>query len=299
MKNWDDLRYYLAVARRGTVSAAARELDVSHATVLRRIDQLETDLGVKLFQRLQTGYRLSEAGEVLYDAAAEIEAGLRTLQARVQGRDDELAGTIRVAQTENVVVDLYPLYAQFSARYPEIKLEVLLSPSIVNLNKLEADVAIRQTETPDDLLVGRRVGRVRFGAYAAATYLQRFEQAPAIADLDWVLWDRKVCNWALEDSCFHQLYQQVSRPRVVMETASYTEIVAAIRAGMGAGFLSDEIVRQHDDLLPIPGCRITTATSLWVLTHRDLRNVRRIVCFMRFISEQLMALLGQDRSGTG
>ncbi len=293
MKNWDDLRYYLAVARRGTVSAAARELGVSHATVLRRIDQLESDLGVKLFKRLQTGYRLSESGAVLYDAAVEIEAGLRTLQARVQGRDDELAGTIRVAQTENVVVDLYPLYAEFSARHPDIKLEVLLSPSVVNLNKLEADVAIRQTESPDELLVGRRVGRVRFGAYASASYLSRFGTSPAIAELDWVLWDRKVSNWGLEDSCFHQLYRQVAQPRVVMETASYTEIVSAIRAGMGAGFLSDEIVHQHQDLRPIPGCTIATSTSLWVLTHRDLRNVRRIACFMRFISQGLIARLPQ------
>lgn len=291
MKNWDDLRYYLAVARSGSLSAAARELSVSHATVLRRIDHLETDLGVKLFKRLQSGYQLSEAGAILLDEATAIAAGLDTLQAKVQGRDDALAGSIRIAQTENVVVDLYPLYARFSADHPAIKLQVLLSPNPVNLNKLEADVAIRQTESPGELLVGRKVGQVRFSAYASADYLSRFTHAPALADLDWVLWDRSVSDWGIEDSCFHQLFRQVPAPRVVMETASYSEIVSAVRAGMGASFLSRQIARQHPELVPIPRCEIEASTSLWVLTHRDLRKNRRVQRFMHFIAEGLMQSL--------
>ena len=92
MKNWDDLRYYLAVARSGTVSAAARELGVSHTTVLRHIDQLEAEAGVKLFKRLQRGYQLSEAGEKLLQEVSHVEADIQSMMARVQGQDDHLAG---------------------------------------------------------------------------------------------------------------------------------------------------------------------------------------------------------------
>jgi DNA-binding transcriptional LysR family regulator len=291
MKNWDDLRYYLTVARSGTVSAAARQMAVSHSTVLRRIDALEAELGVKLFQRLQSGYRLTEAGSSLYKKVAGLNADVQFIEASVRGQDEALGGVVRVTQTENVVVNLYPIYEQFCKQYPGIKLEVLISPENVNLNQLEADVAIRQTEEPGELLVGRRVGSVQFSAFAASRYLARFDTPPSLAELDWVLWDKSVSNWGINDSCFHQLYQLVAQPKVVMETANYSEILAAIKAGLGAGFLSHEIVEQSAELVAIADSPITAQTSLWVLTHRDLRNVTRIKCFMNFVANGLSELL--------
>jgi len=291
MKNWDDLRYYLTVARSGTVSAAARSLHVSHSTVLRRIDALETELGVKLFQRLQSGYQLTEAGASLYKKVTDLDADVQFLEASVKGHDEAISGVIRVTQTENVVINLYPIYAEFCRQFPDIKLEVLISPENVNLNKLEADVAIRQTENPDELLVGRKVGSVRFSAFASTEYLARFATPPSIAELDWVVWDKSVSNWSIDDSCFHQLYQQVADPKVVMETSNYSEILAAIKAGMGAGFLSHEIARQDANLEAIPHSPITAQTSIWVLTHRDLRQLNRVRCFMNFVAEHLSNLL--------
>ena len=124
MKQWDALRYCLAVARCGSVSAAARELEVSHATVLRRIDQFEKQLGVKLFKRLQSGYVISEAGEPLLHRVADIESELIDLLELVQGRDDAPSGVLRVTQPQNVLLDLYPIYRGFIKRYPDIQLEV-------------------------------------------------------------------------------------------------------------------------------------------------------------------------------
>jgi DNA-binding transcriptional LysR family regulator len=294
MDNWDDYRYYLAVARSGTVSAAARLLGVSHSTVLRRIDLLESTLGVKLFQRLQTGYPLTEAGSSLYKKITAIDAELQYIQTTLRGQDEAFSGVLRVTQTENVVVNLYPIYASFCERYPDIKLDVLISPQPVNLNQLEADVAIRQTDQPGELLVGRKVGEVHFGAYASRSYLARFSRTPSIAELDWILWDKSVSNWSIDDSCFHQLYQQVAKPRVVMETASYSEILAALKAGLGAGFLSREIARQNEELVAIANSTICTRTSLWVLTHRDLRSIQRVRVFMAYVADALSKTLAQN-----
>ena len=103
MKSWDSIRYYLAVARQGTVSGAATELAVTHATVLRRIDQFEQDLGLKLFRRHSLGYDLTDAGKTLFERGLSIEAEMRMLEAEARGNDDSSSGRIRV--TNNLAME--------------------------------------------------------------------------------------------------------------------------------------------------------------------------------------------------
>ena len=144
MIDWDDVRYFLAVARGGSVRTAAKRLDVNHATVLRRIAQLEERLGAHMFEKLPSGYRLTEAGEEVLELANQMEASSHQLETRIFGRDQSVRGLLRVTLTPPLANHLLmPDFADFARLHPDIEMEILSSGELANLTNREADVAIR------------------------------------------------------------------------------------------------------------------------------------------------------------
>ncbi|TIX41528.1 MAG: LysR family transcriptional regulator, partial [Mesorhizobium sp.] len=141
MIDWDDIRYFLAVARGGSVRAAAEGLGVYHSTALRRIAQLEERLGAQMFEKLPSGYRLTAAGEEL---ANQMEASSHQLETRVFGRDQSVRGLLRVTLAPTLATHLLmPDFADFARLHPDIEMEILSSGELANLTNREADVAIR------------------------------------------------------------------------------------------------------------------------------------------------------------
>src|ERR1700743_3263675 len=144
MIDWDDVRYFLAVARGGSVRAAAERLEVNHSTVLRRIAQLEQRLGAQMFEKLPTGYRLTEAGEEVLELAAQMEASSHQLETRVFGRDQGVRGLLRVTLAPPLATHLLmPDFTEFARLHPDIEMEILSSGELANLTNRDADVAIR------------------------------------------------------------------------------------------------------------------------------------------------------------
>src|SRR3984893_11369430 len=145
MIDWDDIRYFLAVARGGSVRAAAKSLGVNHATVLRRIAQLEERLGALMFEKLPAGYRLTAAGEEVLELAKQMEASSSLkLETRVLGRDQSVRGLLRVTLAPTLATHLLmPDLADFARLHPDIEMEILSSGELANLTNREADVAIR------------------------------------------------------------------------------------------------------------------------------------------------------------
>ena len=144
MIDWDDVRYFLAVARGGSVRAAAERLGVNHSTVLRRIAQLEERLGVHMFEKLPSGYRLTAAGEEVLEFADQMEASSHLLETRVFGRDESVRGLLRVTLAPPLATHLLmPDFADFARLHPDIEMEILSSGELANLTNREADVAIR------------------------------------------------------------------------------------------------------------------------------------------------------------
>ena len=290
MQNWDHLRYYLAVARAGTVSAAAHQLNVSHATVLRRIEQFEQEIGLKLFKRLQSGYQLSEAGEKLYAQACAIEDQTLLLERQFQGLDTQLAGKLCISQPENNVLDLYPIYAKFIQANPNIELEINATASLVNLNRQEADIALRFTDNPPPLLVGRKIAHIHIGIYAHQDYLQRInfktKSKNSLQQLDWIVWNGRVGKEQTQVQ-LNWLHEKVQQPKVVMQTSSVADVVGAVRAGIGAGLIAHNVAQVHSELQLIKTTPLSKPMSLWILTHQDLRHVERVRCFMNFMTDAL------------
>jgi DNA-binding transcriptional LysR family regulator len=287
MKNWDDVRYYLAIARSSSVSGAARELCVSHATVLRRISLLEEEMGIKLFKRLQGGYQLSEAGRDLFETAVEVEAGMQKMYSRASSI--EAAGPLRITQPYVGFSNIYSIYADFLSQYPDITLEILPGFWDYNINQQEADVALFAGERPHELLVGRELGAIHWRIYGSRRYLAQFDGEPMLAELNWLMIDKALLNLSRAGtvSIWDMLYKHVEKPRVVMQSRSYADLMFAVKEGLGVTFMSDAFAHNFDDIERVPGCEMVSATRLWLLTNRDLRHVPRVRAFMAFVGDKL------------
>jgi DNA-binding transcriptional LysR family regulator len=143
-QDWDDLRFFLAVALSGSLSGAARSLGVSHSTIFRRIGNFEQQLGVRLFDRLPEGYVLTAVGEEMRDSVTRIEDEIAALSLKVAGQDQRPRGTIRITTTDLLAAGVLPRHvAAFRTEQPGIEIEVVVADSLLDLTRREADVALR------------------------------------------------------------------------------------------------------------------------------------------------------------
>ncbi len=164
MLDWNDLRFFLAVARRGSLSTAAKDLHVAQSTVGRRLTSLESSLGVRLLNRTPNGYVATLAGEDVLREAEQLEAGALALERNVGGRDTRLAGIVRVTCVETVASQiLAPCLAGLHRTHPDLMVELIPDARELSLSMREADIAVRLTPSEQHDLVIRRIGRLTFG----------------------------------------------------------------------------------------------------------------------------------------
>lgn len=283
MTNWDDRRFFLQVAREASVRKAAEKLGTSRSTVLRRVSALESELGVRLFERMPSGYFTTPAGEELRDATERMEAEFATANRRLAGRDAAMRGTIRVSLSGALATYvLVPELERFRRLHPEIKLEVLSTYDMPDLAQREADVAIRISNNPPLDLVGRRILRIARAAYVCEQYLAGKDNTETLLPLSWI-------GWSLESSGV-QWVKESSHPELPVSTVITDPYatVAAVRAGIGMSILPCFMGDQEPDLHRMPPGKLQRETDLWVLTHEDLRNTARIRIFTQFVADALL-----------
>jgi DNA-binding transcriptional LysR family regulator len=272
--DWDDLRYFLAVARAGSLSGAARNLGVNHSTVLRRLSGLEARLDARLFERFQTGYSMTAAGEDLRARLEPLAGEIDALERQLGGLNAALTGTIRITSTDTLAHGLLaPSLAQFRRAHPGIQLELVVNNSFLNLTRREADVAVRPSNAPPDNLVGRPVGAIQTAVYASKEYLRRSDLPPT----DWA-----AHPWVAPDEALGHLAQarwfaaHVPPERAALRADSLLGMADAVRAGIGLGLLLCLLAERDGDLVRLAPPPPDLDTQVWILTHPDLRRVQRI-----------------------
>jgi DNA-binding transcriptional LysR family regulator len=172
--NWDDLRFFLALAWVGTVSGAGQALKVKHTTVSRRVTALEEKLGSRLFDRSSGGYAMTQTGENLYPHALSMEEIAQAADREVFGMDTQLSGSLKLTASYDIFNRLItPTLHEFTDRYPGIEIELLASTGLADLASRQADIALRLTPKPPEYLIGREVLPLRHGVYASAKYLKK------------------------------------------------------------------------------------------------------------------------------
>jgi DNA-binding transcriptional LysR family regulator len=275
---WDDLRYVLAVASAGSLAGAARSLGVNHTTMLRRVDAFEKRLGLRLFERLPTGYVLTAGGEELIAAARHVDETVTTLERKLAGQDLRLSGPVRVTTTDTLMGSILPeILADFRTKHPGIQVEIAVSNLMVNLTKRDADVAIRPAKNPPETLIGRRVAKIAFAIYGSARYLAK-HKAKNLADHQWVGPDDSLVG----TSVAQWMRSELPASEITLRADSLLALREAARAGLGLAALPCYLGDTARDLVcvrrPIPEME----TMLWILTHEDLRHTARIRAFTEF-----------------
>ncbi len=247
----------------------------SHSTVARRIESFEKRLGVRVFDRLPTGYALTTAGEDALPVAERVEEEIEGLRRRLTGRDQELAGRIRVTAADFLATHfLMPALAAFTTAYPEIEFEVISTYSSLNLDKREADVALRFSNNPPDHLVGRRLATFATAPYATDAYIESH---------DFV--DRPTARWVGFDS-ESRWVKNSDHPHIPVRGLYESLLLQAeaVRSGMGMGLLPCLLGDGDPMLRRVPPCIAKPAYDLWYLVHPDLRETARLRAFSAFLA---------------
>jgi len=279
--DWDDLRFYLAVARKGSIRGASDLLAVNASTVSRRIDAFEKKLGVRLFERLPTGYVLTTAGDDMLSSAERIEDEVASLDRSVSGRDTKLNGTLRVTMPAALATHLLmPDFATFGREFPGIELEFAVSSEEFNLSKREADVAIRITNNPPGYLVGRlgrRVTKISKAIYVSEQYLEQHDSENHPELLKWIGWeDNEPHPQWVKDSGFPKtpIHHQTNDSLVQLEAAS---------SGLGLAILPCFMADPISNLRRLSPFSSACCGDIWIPTHKDLRSAARVRAFMDFM----------------
>ncbi len=297
MIDWDDVRYFLAIARGGSVRAAAERLGVNHATVLRRVAQLEERLGARLFDRLPSGYRMTGAGEEVVGLAGEMEASSNQLEARVLGRDQGVRGLLRVTMAPTIATHLLmPDLGEFARLHPEVEMSVLSLDEPVNLTNREADVAVRvvyDRKTLPPNLYGLKGPDLFGGVYLSRDLLAAWRTGRTDR-VRWIVKDNiGLADWA------HQ--GEITAAGVPFRTTNADAQIVAVRQGLGMTTLPCFVGDPDPMLARAPGTSLHMHGTLWLLTQGETRKTRRVRSFTEFASERLATyaplLAGQTPSG--
>jgi DNA-binding transcriptional LysR family regulator len=284
MIEWDDVRYFLAAARGGSVRAAAKRLGVNHATVLRRIAQLEDRLGAQMFERLPSGYRLTTAGEEVLEFANQMEASSHQLETRVLGRDQSVRGLLRVTLPPPLAAHLLmPDFADFVRLHPGIEMEVASSGELANLTNREADVAIRVVYDRETLplnLHGLKGPELFGGFYMSANRLVEWRAGPP--DLRWIaISGHGVPDWTREG--------EVRATGAPFRTTDFDSQVAAVRQDIGITALPCFVGDADPLLARVPDTSLHLYGPVWLLTQGETRKTKRVRLFTEFVSSRLAA----------
>jgi DNA-binding transcriptional LysR family regulator len=282
--DWEDVRYFVALTRHGSLSATARGLRVTHATVARRLTSLESKLGRALFERRPKGYVLTAEGKaVLDEASAMEEAALSVLRRLDTG--SELTGLVRFTAArvlaEGFIIDRL---GGFHELYPAIDIELIGDARVISLAKREADIALRLGSSKDSELVARRLGKVAFGLYVAPAYRAKLEagEPPAFIGYD-------------EDSDFifeaAWLSRNFSDKRFAFRANGQISQAAAARAGYGIALLPRYLAGHDSGLVQISFGEPLPDRDVWLLLRRDLRAVPRI----RAVADYFIELFQRER----
>lgn len=268
--DWDDLRVVLQIARHGRLAAAAEAGQVSHATLFRRLRVLEARLGVRLFERLRSGYEPTRAGGELIEFARRMDGELQAVTAGLRGREAWPGGLVRLSAADTWMQELLPpLLASYQTRH-QVQLGFSSGNAMDDVLQGAVDVALRSGGKPPEPLVGRRLSRVEATVYCSRRL--GGVSADRLADHPWVGVDDQLAHL----SSARWLERQGLASRVALRTNSLANVRQFVRAGVGLGALPCYLGDADPSLRRVFDPPRDWRSELWLLTRVELRQVPRI-----------------------
>jgi len=301
-RNWDDMRFFLAVCRTRSFVAAAARLHVTHSTVSRRVTALEKALQTQLFQRTEKGCRLTPAGEALLPYAEQLETTIVNLEEQISGRDSQLSGTVRIGAPDGLGHSFLATHlGRFQERHPQLEIELIAVPMYYSLTKREIDILITITRPTTSSTVARKITDYRLGLFAAQRYLETHarissqEDLPGHSMVDYIedlLYD--------ENLKFLDEFAPGSKAR--FRSSTVVGQMNAVVSGTGIGVVPYFMAHTEPTLVPVLP-ELYTKRWFWLQVNPESRQLARVRATIDFIASQIDAnrelFMALPRSGVG
>ncbi|MCC0021865.1 MAG: LysR family transcriptional regulator [Nitratireductor sp.] len=293
--NWDDYRFFLAVARTGRLSQAGQQLGVDHATVGRRVKALESALQTNLFDRSPQGYRLTDAGQRLVNIAEAIETSSIAAQAEIGGQSKVISGVVRVGAPEGVAsYILTDIAIELCRKHPELELQIVALPRTFSLSKREADIAIAVSAPTSGRLKFRKIADYTLHLYGSKEYLDKHQKVEKVEDLKRLRGIAYVPDLIYDKELdYIPLLGSDIRPHLT-STSVNVQLEATLRNG-GVCILHDFVAHQYPQLVKVLPKQINFTRSFWFIVHEDYAQLERIRIVSDAIVNEMRAKLAIDR----
>jgi DNA-binding transcriptional LysR family regulator len=289
--DWNDLRYFIAVARSGSTLAAAKALRLSQSTVHRRLEALERQLGQQLVVRHPTGYRLTELGQELRSHAERVEQSATDFERRVAAWGKSVEGTVKVTCPDEVGSRLLTsgLIDRFGERYPGLRVEFVMSDRNLDLAKGQADIAIRGVAPTDETLIGRKIAESAWGVYASKAYARRCGSIKRPEDIDRhaiILFDG-----AMRDHRSALWLRSVApNAQIAARAGNLPAMLLATKSSAGLAALPVIVGGKDDALVRVLGPVQDIVSPFYLLMHQDMKRTPRVRVLFDFLIEHLPQL---------
>jgi len=287
--HWDDYRVAYQVAKLGSLSKAARQLQCNHATVLRHINRLEKALNIKLFLRHQRGYKLTDAGSLLTNEMPDIYKKFNRLEALLGSMEQDISGNLRITTLLEFAPLLNPALLQFRLDYPKLRVQIISTDEVIPLASGTVHVSLRAGDKPHDPdLIAHKLMSIKMAYYATDDYVQQHglpESVDEYNQYDWVM--PSIDKHHI--SIVKQVIQHLDNDSVVYQSNQMLDVQAAVKAGLGIGLLPEReasmLANLHRLNIEVNGTH--QEGSLWFVYHRDLKNNAKVKNLYRYLLEHL------------
>ncbi len=286
INSWDEIRTAFQVARIGTVSGAAAELGVHHATVIRHIDALEANLGVKLFQRHARGYQPTEAGEELLKTAAAANDQLAQMVGRIIGRSSEISGELIITTVAGLSDVLAPVLTRFQAEHPELRIRLMSDNRLFRLDYGEAHVALRagpEPQEPDNVV--QKLGTVSPFLCATEAYVTQYRRPETLADFA----NHKFIGAHGPNPrapFMRWLRDNVPEKCFTFTATEQSAAEALVRTGAGIGFISNMEGKVPAGLVKVWKTEPEWESTLWLVSHVDLHRTPKVQAILKALKQE-------------
>ncbi|WP_262689490.1 LysR family transcriptional regulator [Kordiimonas aestuarii] len=287
MLDWEDLKYFLAMAEHGSLSAAARKLNVSQPTLSRRLTALEENIGAELFARTRAGLEMTLLGEQMRHHARHMQDDVHAMERLVTGHDSSLSGSVMISCIEAIgAMWLVQKLGNFIEQYPGITVDVKVDNAVSDLLRREADIALRMFRPVQNDLVAKRTVTMNYGYYASKSYLETRGKPQALKEL-------KEHNFILPHD--EILTQTKTDPRKVYSLSrsatfrsnSMMALATAVESGFGIGAYSCVMAVDKPDLVRLFDDLTVFSTDIWLVSHAELRRSARIRAMYDYLGDML------------
>jgi DNA-binding transcriptional LysR family regulator len=294
-ENWEDLKYFVALAKEQKLLRAAKRLNSNHTTVYRRIVQFEKKFDIRLFERTPSGYYLTPAGEALYEKVNGLEDQMEDVFSSIQGLENKIKGNILITTTPTIAATFLPgILKKFKKKWPELTINLKSSNQFFNLTKREADIAIRPANDVPLHLIGRNLGKINFGLYGSKQFIRTYIHKRDNFD------DFMNCSFiTLDDSLEHLkskkwLDRKLKEHNSIYQVDDLVIMTKMCASNLGLALIPHYMASEYKNLELLYTPNVFVGSDLWVLTQKNLSKVPRIKTCTDFLCEEISKTIQLD-----